>query len=220
LPVVGYTDRTVFWFPRLTIGALAQTQFQRNLWRFFGIAPNAVNPAGPVEAVGGNYRNVFTPMSSTVHVALDPAESAAGAIVWDWTRMELAGIAAAGPAPAVTIQTGQDEAYFLGVTPRIVYPQFVALSGGLLGRVVDAGDNRLAVAVYRTRPGRPVTVAVYLGPLRPAGASISGGTLESAGFDPSGQVYLVTSWPYGDKLTVTVATHERRVYLPLVVRGT
>ena len=53
-PVVGYKGKTVFWFPRLTLGNdLLQIQFQRNLWTFFDVAPNAVAPA-PVEAVGGN----------------------------------------------------------------------------------------------------------------------------------------------------------------------
>jgi len=221
-PVVGYRDRTVFWFPRLEMTALDQVQFQENLWAFFGVAPNAVASA-KVEATGGNYKSIFTPDPTTVHVALEDAISATGGLVWDWNGMELAGSVPAGPTPAVTYDTVENGSYFLGTTPHTDAVQFVALSGGLLGPVLDDVDaRRYAVGVYRAMPGQPVTVAIYPGDGSIERVSTTGATLTGARFDPSGQVYLITVSPLEERLTITLEytlDDEEHIYLPVLIKN-
>ncbi|MGD2146234.1 MAG: beta-galactosidase [Anaerolineae bacterium] len=219
VPVVGYKGKTVFWFPRLKIGDDRQVEFSRNLWAFFGVVPDAVNPGGSVEAVGGNFRSVFTPVTSTVDVALSDAISATGALVWDWKGMEAVGTAPAGPAPRVTLSTGENDSYFLGLTPQTGEVQLVALSGGLLGPVVS-GEGTFVVGVYRATWGEPVTVVVYPGDSRIEDVYVSGGVLRTAALDPGGQVLVISASPLSERLTITVAHKESPeiVYLPLVVR--
>ena len=82
----------------------------------------------------------------------------------------------------------------------------------------DVAARRYAAGVYRASPGRPVTLAIYPGGWSIAGVSVSGATLSGAQFDPSGQVYLVTVSPLDERLTITLE-YEKRIYLPLVLRG-
>jgi len=67
-------------------------------------------------------------------------------------------------------------------------------------------------------PGQPVTVALSLGGWSVKRISVVGAVLTSARLDSSGTVYLVTVAPLEEWLTVTLE-HERRVYLPLVLRS-
>jgi hypothetical protein len=219
VPVVGYKGKTVFWFPRLKIGDDRQVEFLRNLWAFFGVAPDAVNPGGSVEATGGSYRSVFTPVTSTVEVALTDAISVTGALVWDWQGMQSVGIVPPGPAPRVILSTSENDSYFLGLTPRTDDVQLVALSGGLLGPVVS-GQGTFAVGVYRATRGEPVTVVIYPGDSRIEDVYVSGGVLTGESFDPASQVFVITASPLSERLTITVA-HEKSlktVFLPLVLR--
>jgi hypothetical protein len=216
-PVVGYKDKTVFWFPRLAMDGLQQLQFQKNLWSLFGVTPDVTAP-GHVEATGGNYKSIFTPNPTTVDVALDDAISTTGGLVWDWNGMRLVEVVPPGPTPKITLDTGENASYFLGVTPRTDAVQFVALSGGLLGPVLDdVAAHTYAVGVYRTMPGQLVTVAICPGSWSIRSVSTISATLAGARFDPSGQVYLVTAYPLEERLTITLE-YERRVYLPAVMR--
>jgi hypothetical protein len=216
-PVIGYRDRTIFWFPRLSIGEEAQVKFQENLWDFFDVAPEA-SAGGSVEAVGGNYRSLFTPVSTTVDLTLDEAISSTGALVWDWNHMQAAGTVPPGPNPELTLETGENGTYFLGLTPRSSEVQFVALSGGMLGSLLDdVPGHRLAVGVYRAVRGEPVTVAIYPGGWHISDIGIFGAALVETRFDPTGMVYLITVSPLDERLTVTVL-YEQRVYLPMVIR--
>jgi hypothetical protein len=218
-PVVGYRGRTVFWFPRLTIGDDQQVKFQKNLWTFFGVPPDAVNPAGSVEAVGGNYRSVFTPLTSTVDVALSDAISTTGALVWDWNSMELVGTVPAGPAPRMTLYSGDKDSYLLGLTPRTDQMQLVALSGGLLGSVETAAGG-YAVGIYRTTRGEPVTIVIYPGVATVEDVYVSRGALTDWELEDTGQLVVVTVSPLEEKLTIALRYEhtDRKVYLPLVVR--
>jgi hypothetical protein len=217
-PVVGYWGRTVFWFPRLMLDELDQILFQHNLWDFFGVEPDG-EALGAVEVVGGNYRSVFTPQPETVQVSVDDDVAATGGLVWDWNGMEMVGVVPTGPSPAVTFDTEANGTYFLGVTPRIDAVQFVAVSGGLLGPVQhDVGEQRMSVGVYRTEPGRQVTLGFYLGAASVDSVSVDGASLVGTRVDPRGYVYLVTVTSLENRLTVTLG-YERRVFLPLILRG-
>jgi len=142
---------------------------------------------GPVKATGGSYKSIFTANPTTVHVVLDDAISTTGALVWDWNGMRLVGVVPHGPAPEVTLNTGQNESHFLGITPRTGAVQSVALSGGLLGPVLDnTMGHRLAVGVYRATPGQPVTLAIYRGGWSVKRVSASGTTVTDVQFDPDG----------------------------------
>jgi hypothetical protein len=220
LPVVGYRDKTVFWFPRLTIGDDLQVAFQKKLWAFFGVPPDGVNPAGQIEAVGGNYKSVFTPVTSTVEVALSDAVAATGALVWDWDRMRPVGTVSPGPTPRVTLSTGENDSAFLGVTPRSDEVQLVALSGGLLGPIESAG-NRYAVAVYRATRGEPVTVVIYPGEATVEDVYVSGGVLTDWQLEASGPFLVARASPLDERLTISLAYEEgeETVYLPLVLRN-
>ena len=61
-------------------------------------------------------------------------------------------------------------------------------------------------------------MALYLGGWSVKRISVVGAVLTSARLDSSGTVYLVTVAPLEERLTVTLE-HERRVYLPLVLRN-
>lgn len=221
-PVVGYQGKTVFWFPRLTLGDDAdQIQFQKNLWAFFGVQKDGI-AAGSVEVTGGNYRSVFAPTAGTVDVALDDSISTTGALVWDWNGMRFIDNVPADPSPRLTFDIQPNTGYFLGLTPLTNKVQFVALSGGFLGPTLDGvTGHKYSVGVYRAKPGQPVTAVFYLGDWSAKGVSVSGGVLTEAGPDSSGEAYVATVSPLDERLTITLEYEDgdKKVYLPLALRG-
>lgn len=220
-PVVGYRGKTVFWFPRLTLGDDADLiQFQKNLWAFFGVQKDGI-AAGSVEVTGGNYRSVFAPTAGTVDVALDDSISTTGALVWDWNGMRFIDNVPADPSPRLTFDIQPNTGHFMGLTPLTNEVQFVALSGGFLGPTWDdVAENKYSVGVYHARPGQSVKVVFYLGDWSVKGVSVSGGVLTEAGLDPSGEAYVATVSPLDERLTITLEyeSGDKKIYLPLVLR--
>jgi hypothetical protein len=212
---VGHKGRTVFWFPRLTTSVPADLPiFQRNLWRFVGVEPT-VSATGEVEAIGENYLGVFSPISQTVRITYPPTLS--GALVWDWSAMELVGSVPSGSAPELILPAGANSAAFLGTFWPGGEPQLVAVSGAPLARTNYAAGT-FQVALYRAAPGMQVQVAIHTGGLPALEALVQGGGLDHAGYDVSGQVYVVQATPADELVTIAVQVRQP-IFLPLVLRN-
>jgi hypothetical protein len=211
----GYKDRTVFWFPRLTADdAESLLAFQRNVWSFFGVEP-PVTADGQVELSGDNYLSLYSPSSQTVEVGYAPDMS--GALVWDWNAMELVGPVPPGPQPQLTVNAGANSTTFLGTFWPDEEPQLVAVSGASLARTAF-GNGKFQVAVYRAAPGMQVQVAVHTGGEPVLGTAVSGGGLDHADYDLSGEVYVVQVTPTAERLTITVQV-KYAVRLPLALKA-
>jgi hypothetical protein len=211
----GYKDKTVFWFPRLTTDDPEHlVAFQRNLWSFFGVEPGVSAP-GLVELAGDNYLSLFSPISQTVQVRYPPTMS--GALVWDWIAMGLVGPVPPGPQPELTVHAAPNSTAFLGTFWPTDGPQLVAVSGASLARTAyEAGTFQ--VALYRAAPGMQVQVAIHCGGLPVLDVFFQGAGLDYAGYDRSGQVYIVQATPIEERLTVAVRLRQS-VFLPLVIKN-
>jgi hypothetical protein len=212
---VGYKDKTVFWFPRLTTDDPEPlVTFQQNLWPFLGVEPG-VSASGQVELAGDNYLSLFSPISQTVQVRYPPTMT--GALVWDWNAMDLVGPVPPGPQPELTVNAGANSAAFLSAFWPGDEPQLVAVSGASLARTAY-GAGTFQVALYRAAPGMQVQVAVHTGGLPVLDTSVQGGGLDYAGYNLSGQVYVVQAAPTEERLTVAVQVRYP-VFLPLVIKN-
>lgn len=75
------------------------------------------------------------------------------------------------------------------------------------------------MVLYCTVPGVQIQVTVHPGDLSVEDAAVEGGGLDHAGFDRSGQVYLVQATPTDERMTVSVEFEQEAIYLPLVTRS-
>jgi hypothetical protein len=214
----GRKGQTVFWFPRLgTETSEHLATFQRNLWSFFGVG-SAVTAEGEVEIAGDTHLNLFSPVSQTVQVRYPPTMT--GALVWDWNAMDLVGPVPPGPQPELALHADANSSAFLGTFVPGSGPQLVAVSGASLARSEYlSATNTFAVVLYRTVPGLQIQVAIHPGDLSVEEAAVEGGGLDHAGFDRSGQVYLVQATPTDERMTVSVQFGREAIYVPLVTRS-
>lgn len=212
---VGYRDKTVFWFPRLTADDLEPLLiFQQNLWSFLGVEPG-VSADGQVELTGDNYLALFSPLSQTVQVRYPSTMT--GALVWDWNAMEWVGLVPPGPQPELAVNAVANSTAFLGTFWPGDDPQLVAVSGASLAWT-DYAAGTFQVALYRAAPGMQVQVAVRTDGLPVLAVSVHGGGLDHAGYDLSGQVYVAQATPTEERLTIAVQVRYP-VFLPLVMRN-
>jgi hypothetical protein len=216
----GYQGRTVFWFPRLTTTNPDNLiRFLLNLWEFWGIAP-IVSATGAVEAAGDNYLTVYSPLSQTVLVGYAPEMS--GALVWDWNAMEMVGPVPDDSQPGLALHLESNATAFLGTFwpdagPNGAGPQLVAVSGASLASTeYRLQPKTFAVALYRAVPGLQVQVAVHLGEMGLKEVRVQGGGLDHAGYERSGDVYVVRLTPTEERVTVSFVGHT--LYLPVVIR--
>jgi hypothetical protein len=214
----GYRGPTVFWFPRLsteTSGHL--TTFQRNLWTFFGVEPPATGE-GEVEIAGDTHLALFSPISQTVKVRYPV--TMAGTLVWDWNAMDLVGPVPPSPEPELSLDVAANSTAFLGTFVPASEPRLVAISGASLARTgYLSATNTFAVVLYRSVPGLQIQVAIDSGDLLVEDAAVEGGGLDHAGFDRSGQVYLVQATPTEERMTVSVQFERVKIYLPIVTKS-
>ena len=203
----GVSGKTVFWFPKLSIrgkdGAENMVAFQHNLWRFFGVTPQAsAAGAGMFEVYGRSHKAVFTTAPRAIRVTFDPSTADSGAIVWDWLGMRSVAQIRAGGEPMASFATEAKGTYFLTATPTTTDPAFVAARGAHLGPIAWDGST-LGVALYRTSPDEPVVVAVWPGS-SDVRFDATGATVQAVEDDESGRVRLVTLQPQGERATLVV----------------
>jgi hypothetical protein len=120
----------------------------------------------------------------------------------------------------LTLDAAASGTAFLGTFVPGLEPQLLAVSGASLARTefLDA-MKAFAVALYRTVPGLPVQVAIHPGDLLVGDAAVYGGGPDHAGFDLSGQVYVLQETPTDERMTVSLQFERENIYLPLVTRS-
>lgn len=197
----GRKGNTVFWFPRLrTVTPESMITFQRNLWRLFGVEARASARKG-VEATGANYLSIFSAVDQVVIVNYPP--EMAGALVWDWMSMQLMGTIPEDGELAV--QINGNSTVFLGTVVTEAEPQLVAISrASLAGAENLTESSAFAIKLYRAVPGLQAQVAVHPGELHIKDAVVNGASLDYAGYEETGQVYVVQFTPNAELVTVTL----------------
>ncbi len=203
---VGVKGKTVYWFPKLcSRGAQAMeqlAQFQQNLWRFFGAqAVASSSRVGSFEVYGASHKALFTSQAQTVELAFDGA-SQHGALVWDWLSMQGVGLIEKGGS-SISLQSQVEQTWYLNATPLGDEPAFVAVQGAQAGPVSWDGD-KLAIGLYRAKPGQPIALAVYPG--RKAGRDFqaTGASVERVEKDATGKAQVVELQPSDERVVLTL----------------
>ncbi len=206
---VGRKDKTVFWFPKISIDKPEIIDpFQQNLWELWGVSPLAIAEDG-VEACGGNYRFVFTRNTVDVTVPFEPQEADAGTLVWDWLSMAQVDIIEAGETAEAHFTTSENESYFLGFTPMTQELQLVAAQGAYIDRIErNDNNNRLSAALYRATLPDEITVVVYSGDQDIESVGVVGGELIDLQLNDTETAWIIRVRPSNSVLTINAYTFE------------
>ena len=120
------------------------------------------------------------------------------------------------------VQMSKNSTVFLGVIVPETEPQLVAISrASLSGTEKLSESSAFAIKLYRVVPGLQSQVAVYPGELDIEDAAIYGASIDYAGYEETGQVYIVQFTPNAELVTVTLGpeTYEKPVTIEGDVNG-
>jgi len=217
--IVGYKDKTVFWFSRLGWDAgykVLRTdeqfdmvcQFLRNLYDFYGINHD-VTKQFEVESIGGWYKFLYTkkPYHGSISfdlTCLEDFDPSSEYIIYDWGNMiPVSKLKPTNGKLTIEVNLREQTPYLFGITKCKRYPSFVAAEWAILK---DEKWSNNALSLYlETKKNVSAKIAVYLVNRDNYTVSLDNGTILNLTKDNSTDIILIEFQPNDMQATLKIS---------------
>ncbi len=217
--VVGYRNKTVFWFSRLgepwgifqpdPITFKTILQFMRNLYDYYSIPHDEMGEYW-IENIGGQYKFILTNkvqgFNGPVSFNLRNFEESFSDkyIIYNWAEMSFLAVASADENGIIrtNLTLKRDEPILLEISKCTANPRFLAAKWAVLQEETwDRQTQTLKINLY-AKINKEVQIAVYLAERTEEAVNVVGGNISRIERDEKSGVLKITFKPNRDCVTV------------------